>query len=172
MKHVPNLSPAVTLLALLFTAAWSGGEARDLTAGWNGGEALSSAAEPAILSQQQVPPVRVEGTVNVGGNAPREQPMKNPFAGNKQAAEEGEGIFVSMNCDACHWLPPGGAVGPSLADGRWRWPGSGGIFQSIYGGRPKGMPAYGGTLDQQSIWKIVTYLEMLEVPPDLSTLAW
>lgn len=78
-----------------------------------------------------------------------------------------------MNCDGCHGSGAIGWVGPSLADGRWRFGGSdASIFQSIYYGRPHGMPAYGGLLSSDVVWKLVTYIESLEPPPDVPTEAW
>ncbi len=78
-----------------------------------------------------------------------------------------------MNCDGCHG---GGAVGwaaPSLADGRWRYGGADQeIFQSIYYGRPKGMPAFGGALPPDAIWMLVTYLQQLPVPSAVPTQSW
>jgi cytochrome c oxidase cbb3-type subunit 3 len=60
-----------------------------------------------------------------------------------------------------------------LVDGRWRYGGSDGlVFHSIYYGRPRGMPAYGGTLSDQAIWKIVTYLRAQPAPRDVPTESW
>ena len=60
-------------------------------------------------------------------------------------AAAGADLFASMNCDGCHGGGATGFAAPSLADGRWRYGGSEEeIFQSIYYGRPKGMPAFGG----------------------------
>jgi cytochrome c oxidase cbb3-type subunit III len=66
-----------------------------------------------------------------------------------------------------------GWVGPSLADGRWRYGGADeAIYQSIYYGRPKGMPAYGGALPADAIWMLVTYLQSLPVPDAVPTQSW
>jgi cytochrome c oxidase cbb3-type subunit 3 len=78
-----------------------------------------------------------------------------------------------MNCDGCHGGGAVGWVGPSLVDGRWRYGGTdGAVFQSIYYGRPRGMPAYGGILSASAIWKIVTYLRAQPVPADVPTESW
>jgi cytochrome c oxidase cbb3-type subunit 3 len=78
-----------------------------------------------------------------------------------------------MNCDGCHGGGAVGWVGPSLVDGRWRYGGTdGAVFQSIYYGRPRGMPAYGGILSPSAIWKIVTYLRAQPVPVDVPTESW
>src|SRR5207247_4220167 len=66
-----------------------------------------------------------------------------------------------------------GWVGPSLADGRWRYGGTdGALFQSIFDGRPHGMPAFGGILSPDAIWKLVTYVQSLEPPADVPTERW
>src|SRR5207302_11083432 len=47
----------------------------------------------------------------------------------------------------CHGGAASGFIGPDLADGRWRYGGSDAeVFSSIYYGRPKGTPAFGGVL--------------------------
>lgn len=112
-----------------------------------------------------------------GGAAPAALaavPGRNPFKGDKQAAEQGGRIFTAMNCDGCHGAGGSGWVGPSLADGRWRFGGADGeIFESIYYGRPHGMPAYGGLLlSPDAIWKLVTYLQALPPPENVPTERW
>jgi cytochrome c oxidase cbb3-type subunit 3 len=78
-----------------------------------------------------------------------------------------------MNCDGCHGGGAVGWVGPSLADGRWRYGGADDeIYQSIYYGRPKGMPAFGGVLPPDAIWMLVTYLQSLPVPAGVPTQSW
>ena len=78
-----------------------------------------------------------------------------------------------MNCDGCHGGGATGWVGPSLVDGRWRYGGSDGeIYLSIFYGRPRGMPAYGGILSREPIWKIVTYLRSQPQPGDVPTESW
>jgi len=61
-------------------------------------------------------------------------------------------------------------MGPSLADGRWRFGGSNGeVFQSIYEGRPDGMPAWGSRISDTDIWRLVTYVRSLNAGKDFST---
>jgi len=53
---------------------------------------------------------------------------------------------------------------PNLADGRWRYGGADAeVFDSIFYGRPKGMPAFGGTLGAEGVWTLVAYLRSLPV---------
>ena len=121
-----------------------------------------------------VPPtVRSESYVAAGGVPPAAGSLKNPFAGDRASADEGGKVFTAMNCDGCHGGGATGFVGPSLVDGRWRYGGSDGeIYLSIYYGRPRGMPAYGGILSGDPIWKIVTYLRSQPLPADVPTESW
>ena len=64
-------------------------------------------------------------------------------------------------------------MGPSLVDGRWRYGGSDEeIFTSIFYGRPKGMPAYGGVMGTDAVWTVVAYLKAQAVPPVVPTTSW
>jgi cytochrome c oxidase cbb3-type subunit III len=133
-----------------------------ITACRGGGPA---AAAPAVTYGQHV---------FAGGVAPAGATLQNPYRGDRASAAQGEVIFSAMNCDGCHGGGGTGWVGPSLADGRWRFGGSdGAIYQSIYYGRPHGMPAYGGLLlSSDAVWKLVTYLQSLAPPVDVPTEAW
>jgi cytochrome c oxidase cbb3-type subunit 3 len=124
-------------------------------------------------AQQAPPAVRYEAHVSAGGVLPAGATLRNPHKGDKKSAEAGAGLFSSMNCDGCHGGGAAGWAGPSLADGRWRYGGSDEeIFQSIYYGRPKGMPAFGGALPTDAIWMLVTYLQSLPVPDAVPTQSW
>ena len=98
---------------------------------------------------------------------------RNPHAGDAAVVRNGALLFTTMNCDGCHGGDASGWVGPNLGDGRWRYGGADAeIFSSIFYGRPKGMPAFGGTLGAEGVWTLVTYLRSLQPPPDLPTEAW
>ena len=119
------------------------------------------------------PSVAYDTHVSAGGIAPDGAVMHNPFSGDKGAAAAGEKFFTAMNCDGCHGSGAVGWVGPSLSAKRWRYGGSdGAVYHSIYYGRPKGMPAFGGTLPSDDIWRIVTYLRTLPLPKDVPTESW
>ena len=119
------------------------------------------------------PAIRYDAHVSAGGAVPPAGSMTNPFRGDQPSAKEGEGIFVAMNCDGCHGGGAVGWVGPSLVDGRWRYGGAdGAVFHSIFYGRPRGMPAYGGVLSPAAIWKVVTYLQAQPVPREVPTERW
>lgn len=127
---------------------------------------------PAAV-EQHPPAIQYEAHVPAGGRVPGGGELNNPLAGNPAAAKNGAALFSAMNCDGCHGGDGSGWVGPSLADGRWRYGGAENeIFSSIYYGRPKGMPAFGGVLESQAIWSIVTYLKSLPPPPNVPTESW
>lgn len=111
--------------------------------------------------------------ISAGGTAPHGATLTNPYAGDSAAAAGGAALFTAMNCDGCHGGGATGWVGPSLIDGRWRYGGTAGeIYTSIYYGRREGMPAFGGVMPSTGIWKIVTYLQSLQLPNDVPTESW
>jgi cytochrome c len=88
-------------------------------------------------------------------------------------AKSGATLFASMNCDGCHGGGAPGWVGPSLIDGRWRYGGANEeVFSSIFYGRPKGMPAYGGVLGSDGVWMLVAYLKSQPVPSIVPTTSY
>jgi len=124
--------------------------------------------------RRSVPPAGgYEEHLSAGGLAPPTAKLRNPHARDKRSAADGATLFTAMNCDGCHGGGGAGWVGPSLADGRWRYGGTdGALFQSIFDGRPHGMPAFGGILSPDAIWKLVTYVQSLEPPADVPTERW
>lgn len=119
------------------------------------------------------PSVRYDAYVSAGGAAPPAGELVNPLKGNAQAATEGARVFVAMNCDGCHGGGGTGFGAPSLVDGRWRYGGSdGAVYQSIFYGRPRGMPAYGGIMSAGAIWQVITYLEAQPRPQEVPTQSW
>lgn len=117
--------------------------------------------------------VRYDQHLFAGGLAPLGDTMlHNPFAGKPKLADEGQQLFKWMNCDGCHGGGEGW-VGPSLSDGRWSYGGNdAAVFQTIYYGRSHGMPAFGGMLSPDAIWRIVTYIRSLPLPKAVPTQAW
>lgn len=96
--------------------------------------------------------------------------LTNPFEGDRTKIKEGSALFVSYNCMDCHGADGSGAMGPSLADGRWHFGGTPGeVYQSIYEGRPEGMPAWGGRIPDDQIWRLVAYVQSLGAGKDVST---
>ena len=96
--------------------------------------------------------------------------LTNPFQGDPTKAKEGGALFISYNCMDCHGADGSGAMGPSLGDGRWHFGGTAGeVYQSIYEGRPEGMPAWGGRIPDDQIWRLVAYVQSLGAGKDVST---
>ena len=96
--------------------------------------------------------------------------LANPYEGNAGAVKTGATLFVSYNCADCHGADGSGAMGPSLQDGRWHFGGSPAeVFQSIYEGRPDGMPAWGGRIADDQIWMLVSYVRSLAAGKNVST---
>ncbi|MEO7997887.1 MAG: c-type cytochrome [Gemmatimonadaceae bacterium] len=99
---------------------------------------------------------------DVAGAAPNDagSDIANPFHGDIPAIEEGHALFERMNCAACHGYTLAGGMGPNLADTYWRYGGAPAqIYNSIFQGRPRGMPAWGSALSQTEIWQITAYIE-------------
>ena len=109
--------------------------------------------------------IAYEANVPAGGVVPPAGGIIKAPVLSADLAKAGEGLFGNMNCDGCHGGGALGWVGPSLVDGRWRYGGAPEeIFSSIYYGRPKGMPAYGGVLGADGAWMMVAYLKSQALP--------
>ena len=94
---------------------------------------------------------------------------RNPYEGNKQAIATGAQLFIAYNCIDCHGADGAGAMGPSFQDGRWHFGGTpGAVFESIYQGRPDGMPAWGRRISNDQIWMLAAYVQSV-AKPDVST---
>jgi cytochrome c oxidase cbb3-type subunit 3 len=143
--------------------------------------ALHAAAGCADKSEAQAPAHYTDGgdslriinheeILPVGFPASR-QPVtrRNPFEGDKRALGVGAQLFVSYNCIDCHGADGAGAMGPSFQDGRWHFGGSpAAVFESIYQGRPEGMPSWGGRIADDQIWMLTAYVRSLATT-DLTT---
>jgi cytochrome c oxidase cbb3-type subunit III len=149
---------------------------RALTAAFLGLAALLGCGQrgtPPAQIGTAPPAVRYEAHLAAGDIAPPGATLRNPHAGDAAVARTGALLFTAMNCDGCHGGDASGWVGPNLADGRWRYGGADGeVFNSIYYGRPKGMPAFGGALGAEGVWTLVTYIRSLPPPADLPTESW
>jgi cytochrome c oxidase cbb3-type subunit III len=96
--------------------------------------------------------------------------LRNPYTGDAKARDDGAKLFVAYNCIDCHGADGSGAMGPSLADGRWHFGGADAeIYESIYQGRPEGMPAWGSLIGPDQIWRLVTYVQSLSAGKDPTT---
>ena len=133
----------------------------------------------AIASAVQQLPIASESTMQIivhpehirpGQTKPRGIVLKNPYAGSSSAVATGAKLFISYNCLDCHGADGSGAMGPSLADGRWHFGGDDSqLFESIYQGRPEGMPAWGSTIAPDQIWMLVSYVKSLNGGKDVTT---
>ncbi len=131
------------------------------------------AAPPAVSANAAPPAIAYEAHLAAGGIVPTGSTLRNPHAGDAAIAKNGALLFTTMNCDGCHGTDASGFVGPNLGAGRWRYGGADAeVFTSIYYGRPKGMPAFGGALGSEGVWSLVTYIRSLPVPGVLPTESW
>ena len=152
------------LLAMLPAAACGEGDAAELR-------------EPGVVrrAEQQTTPVPelVAHPEHIQPGLPLQHPLlelQNPFEGDRQKIRDGAALFVAYNCVDCHGADGSGAMGPSLADGRWHFGGTAGeVFESIYQGRPDGMPAWGGRLPDDQIWRLVAYVRSLSAGKNVAT---
>ena len=95
--------------------------------------------------------------------------LVNPYGGDKRAIGMGAQLFVAYNCIDCHGADGSGAMGPAFSDGRWHFGGTPGeVFESIYQGRPDGMPQWGGRITNDQIWMLTAYVRSL-ASKDVST---
>jgi cytochrome c553 len=110
--------------------------------------------------------------IQLGRTTPNPSALRlaNPFDADPQVKTVGSQLYLSYNCVDCHGVDGSGAMGPSLADGRWHFGGTPSeVFESIYQGRPDGMPAWGGRIADADIWRLVAYVRSLQVGKDVST---
>ncbi len=120
-----------------------------------------------------LPAVDVASFIHPGARPLPVSALRNPYAGKGDVARQGAQLFVQMNCDGCHGDDASGAVGPDLGDGRFKYGASdAALFQSIYQGRPNGMPAWGTVLAPDVVWRLVTYIQSLKPDTTLATEDW
>ena len=152
------------VLAVLTGLAIAAGGCKGGQGGASGGQETGAAAD-AVAG-------KAGDRIPAGGVLPAANALSAKRPGNANP-ETGGTLFASMNCDGCHGGGAIGWVGPSLVDGRWRYGGSDEeIFTSIYYGRPKGMPAYGGVIGTDGAWMLVAYIKSQAVPPVVPTTSW
>ena len=130
-----------------------------------GAQAPAQPAESTARFVSHVDHVQPGGVVR-----PRGMALRNPYEGSANALATGAKLYVSYNCIDCHGADGSGAMGPSLADGRWHFGGSAPeVYESIFQGRPDGMPAWGSLLSSDQIWMLVTYVRSLEQGKNVTT---
>jgi cytochrome c oxidase cbb3-type subunit 3 len=149
------------LPAIALSAALAGGGPAWAANGTNTNQ--SSSGRNVVALPPEGPPARVPlSGLAASPESTLAEEIDNPYAGQKQAIETGQQLFVTMNCADCHGFDAKGGMGPNLTGKYWRYGGTpADIFKSIYEGRPQGMPAWGRALPKQSIWMIVAYIQSL-----------
>ena len=144
---------------------------RDSTGGHrrgHGGAALSSAALWLAALAALVLTVR-DAPGRSRAPSP-ESPFPIPALLANPDSTAGAALFFGYNCVDCHGVDGAGAIGPSLADGRWRFGGSEQeVFRSIADGRPEGMPRWGPKIPPAQIRQLVAYVRSLGVGRDVTT---
>jgi cytochrome c oxidase cbb3-type subunit III len=91
----------------------------------------------------------------------REVTVGSEYEENAWALSEGKRLFSQFNCTGCH-ARGGGAIGPALMDDEWIYGSEPeNIYGTIAGGRPNGMPAYGGKVSPTQIWQLVAYVRSM-----------
>lgn len=114
-----------------------------------------------VASTASTAPVVMQTELRAGGG-PGDVAVDHPYLRNAWATSEGKRLFAWMNCAVCHSPNGGGAMGPPLSDEEWIYGAEPeNIFATISGGRPNGMPAFGGKLSNQQIWQLVAYVRTL-----------
>jgi mono/diheme cytochrome c family protein len=106
------------------------------------------------------------GTELMSASAPPEAsgPVgDNPYAGDQAAIAEGEALVMGeLACGTCHGPDLTGAMGPNLTDSEWIYGDSDAdLFETLTNGRPGGMPSFSAQTDEDTRWKVVSYLQSL-----------
>lgn len=87
--------------------------------------------------------------------------LDKPYVANAWQLAQGKRLYEQFNCKACH-AEGGGAAGPALIDGWWRWgPEMQSIYLSIRDGRPQGMPAFRNRLTVEQTWQLAGYVQKI-----------
>ncbi len=96
-------------------------------------------------------------------------PSAGAYQENRFAISQGQTFYIQYNCAGCHSPGGGGGMGPPLNDGEWIY-GSDpeNVFETIVQGRPNGMPAFRGRIDNAQVWMLVAYVRTMAglTPPD------
>lgn len=90
--------------------------------------------------------------------------IENPYSGDPDAISDGGRLFDWYNCSGCHAPQGAGGMGPPLSDDAWVYGGdASSLFNSIWEGRPAGMPTWAGQIPPDDILKIIAYIQELPV---------
>lgn len=122
--------------------------------------------EPAVGASITPPPVRMSD-VQPAQSSP-EASIAPHYEVNASALATGKRLFTWYNCSGCH-ANGGGDKGPALMDDVWIYGSEpANIYATIVEGRPNGMPAFGGHIPNEQVWKLVAYVRSMSglVPQD------
>jgi cytochrome c oxidase cbb3-type subunit III len=167
MKHLIMRHLIRTSVVVLAFAAACRGDSQDVRGGAAGdvqlpqgqSNVLKTADTTGLPAEGALSRVAIGDLAGVGNNT-LDATVRNPYAGDMAAIDQGHDTFVSMNCAACHGYDLKGGMGPDLTDTYWRYGGSpADIYKSIFEGRPQGMPAWGRAISSDMIWKLAAYIE-------------
>jgi cytochrome c oxidase cbb3-type subunit 3 len=116
----------------------------------------AESARPAMLPETSLQP-GVPGAPSPSGVPPSSARGREAL-GNAWAISQGQQLYGWFNCAGCH-AHGGGDIGPPLMDAQWIYGGAPeDVYRSIVGGRPGGMPAFGGKIPEQQVWQLVAYV--------------
>ena len=102
----------------------------------------------------------------VPGNIQVKPNIKNPVAGDSDAANRGMKYFANFNCSGCHAANGAGGMGPALSNHSFKFGSDpANIYLTIAQGRPTGMPAWGTLLPSTVIWDLVAYIKSISNAP-------
>jgi cytochrome c oxidase cbb3-type subunit 3 len=149
-----RVRPSLALLCLALAGAACHGEERRLR------ESEEANQRPAAASASASQPGPLVSAVPVA-TLTRVPELGDIYSRNAWAISEGRRLYSWYNCVGCH-VRGGGGMGPALMDASWLYgnqPAQ--IFSSIAGGRPNGMPAFGGRVPEAQIWMLVAYVQSL-----------
>jgi cytochrome c oxidase cbb3-type subunit 3 len=120
-------------------------------------------AGPGAPAQRAVALVPGGGMLDTAPN-----PRAEPYYDSAAAVTDGMRIYNQMNCVGCHFNG-GGGIGPALMDDQWVYGGRlDQIYNTVYFGRPNGMPAWGGKLTDDQIWQVAAYVRSMSLPETLA----
>lgn len=114
--------------------------------------------------QTAAQPLRIVQSFQPGeaGEGPRNGEQRR-FYDERNAYDmaQGKRWFRWFNCAGCH-SNGGGGMGPALMDDTWLYgkePQQ--IYTTIMDGRPNGMPAFRGRIQEEQVWQLVAYVRSM-----------
>jgi mono/diheme cytochrome c family protein len=149
---------AAVVVASLATVACG----RQSSVRYNSGGDVSNAPPPPLPPMSELATLP-EGPYPGIAVSAVEATARNPYGTDTAVVERGRELFVGLNCTGCHgYEAKAGLMAPNLTDNYWRYGGSeADVFNSIYEGRARGMPAWGAVLSENQIWALVSYIASL-----------